>query len=303
MAEAVVEKGSNKLRTKRLKEMKAGLLLNEERDLGGADETCTPMKPSKRKNTAASLPDIDREADFRAESGEDLRGTFTKFTFKPRERMTRADQSVASAQVAVQDGARLTAPQMPEKQAGRSSSLPPAEGGRAHKTLRLGTHKHVSSEVLNAAQKETLEDTEHLLPTRSPGEKNGNPNKHPQSAPKTDHPKAKVASSTLTKLSRFSFMGSAEEKPGGKTPPQVAINKVPRSTVSEDQEETSTDAKTATPQTVNARTGPSDRQEEFRENGAKKRRCFESSSAGLLRGFSLFSSSVFEDEDLDADWN
>ncbi|ROL52501.1 DNA helicase MCM9 [Anabarilius grahami] len=351
MVEAVVERGSKKLRGKRLNEMKADHLQTEERVLGGTDDDLekvfshsTPMtgkKHSKRKNTAISLHDMDQEADFRAESGEDLRRTLTNFTFKPRERMSHADQSVAnantSAKVAVQEGAKLIAPQMREKQAkNQSSSLPPAEGSRANKTLRLGTHKKtkdVSLEVLNdesTAQKGTFEDTEHqqLLLSRlnslSPGENNGNTNKHHlQSPPKTDHPKTKVASSTLARLSRFSFMGSAEEKTEDKTiqaPPeaQVAINgstnKVSTSTVSEDQENTSTqtrknmitDVKTTTLQTGNTRTEASDRQEEFRENAAKKRRCFELSSAGpagLLKGFSLFSSSVIDDEDLDADWN
>lgn len=346
--EAVVERGSKKLRGKRLKEMKAALLLNEETVLGGTDDDVfshsTPMtgkKPSKRKNTAMSLPDIDQEADFRPESGEDLRRRLTNFTFKPRERMCHADQSVVnsntSAKVAVQEGAKPSAPQMRDKQAERnqSSSLPPAEGSRANNMLRLGTrnkNKDVSSEVLNdesTAQKGTFEDTEHqqqLLPrlnSVSPGKNNGYTNKHRQSLPKTDHPKTKVASSTLDKLSRFSFTGLAEEKTGDETipappEPQEAINgstnKVATSTVFEDQEITSTqirtnittDVKSSALQTGNTRTEPSDRQEEFRENVSKKRRCFELSSegsAGLLKGFSLFSSSVIDDEDLDADWN
>ncbi|KAK7133851.1 hypothetical protein R3I94_015644 [Phoxinus phoxinus] len=348
--EAVVERGSKKLRGKRLKEMKAGLLLNGETVLGGTDDDVfshsTPMtgkKPSKRKNTAISLPEIDQEAGSRAESGEDLRRRLTNFTFKPRERMCNADQSVLnsnpSAEVAVQEGAKPSAPQMREKQAERenqSCSLPPAEGSRANNNmLRLGTrnkNKDISSEVLNdesTAQKGTFEDTEHqqqLLPrlnSLSSGENSGNTNKHPQFPPKTDHPKTKVASSTLDKLSRFSFTGLAEEKTGDETipaspEPQEAINdrtnKVATSTVSKNQENTSTqtrnnitpDVKSSALQTGNTRTEPSDRQEEFRENASKKRRCFELSSggsAGLLKGLSLFSSSVIDDEDLDADWN
>ncbi|XP_067274786.1 DNA helicase MCM9 [Pseudorasbora parva] len=343
MVEAVVERGSKKLRGKRLKDMNAALLLNEERVLGETDDDLeklfshtTPLtgkKPSKRKNSAISLPDLDQESDFRAENGDDLRRTLTNFTFKPRERMTHAGQSVAntgiSAKVAVQERAKPTAPQMPENQA--KSSLPPAEGSRSNKTLRLGTRsktKDVSSEVLNdesTDQKGPFEDTEHQqqllqrLSCLSPGEDNGNANKHP---PKTDHPKTKVANSTLAKLSRFSFTGPAEEKTEDKTIPappeaQAAINgsanKGPTSTASEGQENTSTqnrkniatDVKTATLQTGNMRTEPSDRQEEFREN-TTKRRCFELSSggpAGLLKGFSMFSSSVIDDEDLDADWN
>lgn len=58
-------------------------------------------------------------------------------------------------------------------------------------------------------------------------------------------------------------------------------------------------------QTGNIRTEPHNRQEDSRESATKKRRCFElgsGGSAGLLKGFSLFSSSVIDDEDLDADW-
>uniref|UniRef100_A0A8C1GBI6 DNA helicase MCM9 n=1 Tax=Cyprinus carpio TaxID=7962 RepID=A0A8C1GBI6_CYPCA len=102
VVEAVVERGSKKLRARRLKEMKASLLLNEVSVLGETGDNLeklfshstpkTGKKPSKRKNTATSLPDIDQEADFRAESREDLRSKLTNFTFKPRERMTHADQ-------------------------------------------------------------------------------------------------------------------------------------------------------------------------------------------------------------------
>ncbi|XP_016120059.1 DNA helicase MCM9-like, partial [Sinocyclocheilus grahami] len=334
MVEAVVEKGSKKLRAKRLKEMKASLLLSEEQVLGETGDDLeeifshstpkTGKKPSKRKNTTIS-PDI------RAES-EDLRSKLTNFTFKPRERMIHADQSVAkaSAKVAVHEGAKPTAPQMPETQAesgNRSSSHRPAEGSRANEKPRLGTNnktKDFSSPVLNdvsTAQKGMSEDTEHQqqllsrLNSHSPGENNGNTNKHPQSPPRTDHPKVKVASSTLAKLSRFSFTGSSEENTGDKTVPATngSTNKVPANPVSEDQENTSTqtrknittDAKATTMQTGNMRTEPSDRQEEAGENTTKKRRCFELGSggpAGLLKGFSLFSSSVIDDEDLDADW-
>uniref|UniRef100_A0A672Q3E1 DNA helicase MCM9 n=1 Tax=Sinocyclocheilus grahami TaxID=75366 RepID=A0A672Q3E1_SINGR len=297
VVEAVVEKGSKKLRAKRLKEMKASLLLSEEQVLGETGDDLeeifshstpkTGKKPSKRKNTTIS-PDI------RAES-EDLRSKLTNFTFKPRERMIHADQSVAkaSAKVAVHEGANSTAPQMPEtrpESGNRSSSRRPAEGSRANEKPRLGTNnktKDFSSLVLNdvsTAQKGMSEDTEHQqqllsrLNSHSPGENNGNTNKHPQSPPRTDHPNVKVASSTLAKLSRFSFTASSEEN---------------------------TDAKATTMQTGNMRTKPSDRQEEAGENTTKKRRCFELGSggpAGLLKGFSLFSSSVIDDEDLDADW-
>ncbi|XP_026060609.1 DNA helicase MCM9 isoform X1 [Carassius auratus] len=336
LVEAVVEKGFKKLRAKRLKDMKASLLLSEERVLGETGDDLedifshstpkTRKKPSKRKNTTTSPPDI------RADSGEDLHSKLTTFTFKPRERLTHAGQSFAktSGKVAVHEGAKPAAPQIPETQAhseNRSSSCRPAEGSRAYEKPRLGTNnktEDVSSLVLNdvsTAQKGTSEDTNHQrqllsrLNSLSPGEENGNTYKHPQSPPKTDHPKVKVASSTLAKLSRFSFTGSSEEKPGDKTVPATnsSTNKEPANPLSEDQENTSTltkknkttDAKATTVQTGNMRTEPSDRQEEAGENATKKRRCFELGSGGpvgLLKGFSLFGSSVIDDEDLDADW-
>uniref|UniRef100_A0A8C1XYW7 DNA helicase n=1 Tax=Cyprinus carpio TaxID=7962 RepID=A0A8C1XYW7_CYPCA len=336
VVEAVVEKGSKKLRAKRLKEMKASLPLSKERVLGETGDDLeeifshstpkTGKKPSKRKNTTISPPDI------RAESGEDLRSKLTNFTFKPRERITHADQSVAkaSAKVAVHKGAKPTTSQMPETRAesgNRSSSRHPAEGSRANEKPWLGTYnktKDISSKVLNdvsTAQEGTSEDIEpqqqllSRLNSLTPGENNGNTNKHPQSPPRTDHPKVKVASSTLATLSRFSFTGSSEENTGDKTVPATnsSTNKVPANPLSEDQENTSTqtrknitiDAKVSTMQTGNMRTEPSDRQEEAGENATKKRRCFELGSggpAGLLKGFSLFSSSVIDDEDLDADW-
>ncbi|XP_016329769.1 LOW QUALITY PROTEIN: DNA helicase MCM9-like [Sinocyclocheilus anshuiensis] len=311
-------------------------VLNEERVLGETGDDLeeifshstpkTGKKPSKIKNTTISPPDI------RAESGEDLRSKLTNFTFKPRERMTHADQSVAkaSAKVAVHEGAKPTAPQMPATRAesgNRSSSRRPAEGSRANEKPRLGTNnktKDFSSPVLNdvsTAQKGMSEDTEHQqqllsrLNSHSPGENNGNTNKHPQSPPRTDHPKVKVAGSTLARLSRFSFTDSSEENTGDKRVPATngSTNKVPANPLSEDQENTSTqtrknistDSKATTMQTGNMRTEPSDRQEESGENATKKRRCFELGSggpAGLLKGFSLFGSSVIDDEDLDADW-
>ncbi|XP_043074629.1 DNA helicase MCM9 isoform X1 [Puntigrus tetrazona] len=266
-AEAVVEKGSKQLRAKRLKEMKASLPPSEERlsgetdgDLGEIFSHSTPKtgkKPSKRKHTAVSPP-----PDIRAESGEGLR-KLTNFTFKPRERMTRAHQS--------------------------SEKAPrPAEGSRASKKPGLGTNdktKDVSSQVLNG-QKGTPEDTEQLLSRLAPG----SVDKHPQSPPRTDHPKAKVASSTLARLSRFSFTG--------KTVPGTDEGRENASTQSGDN-------RTAV-RSANERTENRDGQEEARGNTTKKRRCFELGSggpAGFLKGLSLFSSSVIDDEDLDADWN
>ncbi len=270
MFEAVVERAPNSSEPNGLKEMKVSLLPSEGRVLGETGDDLeeifshstpkTGKKPSKRKNTAISPPDI------RAESGEDLRSKLTNFTFQPRERMTHADPSVAkaSAKGAVHEGVKPTAPHMPEKQAergNRSSSHRPAEGSRANKKPRLGTNNKtkVSSQVLDdvsTAQKGTSEDTEHQqqllsrLNSLSPGENNGNTNKHPQFPPRTDHTKVKVASSTLAKLSRFSFTDSSEENTGDKTVPATkgSTNKVTENTLSEDQKNTSTQTRKIQPQ-------------------------------------------------------
>ncbi len=68
--------------------------------------------------------------------------------------------------------------------------------------------------------------------------------------PRTDHTKVKVASSTLAKLSRFSFTDSSEENTGDKTVPATkgSTNKVTENTLSEDQESTSTQTRKIQPQ-------------------------------------------------------
>lgn len=207
----------------------------------------------------------------------------------------------------VKDSMKPKAPKKQDVKKNKPILRPPAEGSRANKTLGMETHnkpKDVPSQVLNdesSAQKQMFEDKEHpqqllsRLNVLSPGENDGSSNKQP---PKTDHPMAKVASSTLAKLSRFSFMSSSEEQAGDKTlpTPPVAVNGSANvvATGSGKQEN------------ISMRRGISDRQEDDGENAGRKRRCFElgsGGSAGLIKGFSLFSSSVLDDEDFDEVWN
>ncbi|KAJ8275120.1 hypothetical protein COCON_G00097450 [Conger conger] len=90
-------------------------------------------------------------------------------------------------------------------------------------------------------------------------------------------PRASVASSTLAKLSRFSFAGSSEERPGK-----------PEATVCE---------------RANSETGRGhDLAPGHDGNNPRKRKCFEFGSKSILLGQSLFGSSVIDDGELDVDW-
>ncbi|XP_051954094.1 DNA helicase MCM9-like [Xyrauchen texanus] len=366
MPSSVVERGSKKLRGKRLKEMKAFLLQSEDKNIQERDDLekmfspdtmpshSTPItrrRPSKRKSTAIGPPEIAEETDFRSESRENLCCTLTNFTFKPRERMTHADQSVGTTKSGPppKESHILVPDKEQASKKEKQNSHLPAEGSSATKKLRLGLQnktKDLSSKVSNeetTAHKGRFEDVEHqqqqLLPrlTHLSGESNAN--KPQQSSPKPDHTMTKVASSTLAKLSRFSFIASAEEKTGEKPPTPVVAkvvvnhttNKVPTSpqveitnavstaqtigskknTTAQTRKNITTDAnedRSTTPQTANTRTESFSRKEEAGQNGMnpEKRRCFQmgsGGSAGLLKCLSLFSSSVLDDEDLDVDWD
>ncbi|TRY58190.1 hypothetical protein DNTS_017406 [Danionella cerebrum] len=285
--EAVLVKCSKSVRSKRLTEIKAAL-----RTGAGSHNNQTPIsskKPTKRKISALRAPGFD------AETREDIRCTLTNFTFKPRERMTNN----ASEK-----------PKSPEKLAEKDSENLPAEGSRANKTLSLNNKsKAVFSQVLND-EKEKLKDNEpqqqlfSRLNNQQPGENDGEANKHP---PATDlgHPRRKVASSTLAKLSKYSFTGSSEEKTAEEITPAPAVETdlCRKSPSSQSRKSTSSEVKLTTAQAEDERMEVSDGQKEHGRNGESKRRCFEFSSGGLLKGLSLFSASVLEDDDLDADWN
>lgn len=349
---SVKDRGSKKLRGKRLKEMKAALLQSEDRTADAENDLenvfisdtvpfqRTPMagkKTSKRKSPAVSLPEIEQEF----ESAENVRFNFTNFTFKPRKRLSHADQSAGDTHLNIfpkdniHERAEPAVPQMCEKASDeriQSRSHRPAEGSRTKEKLLLGDKNKPVSED-SRAKKEKFSETENhqQLPSRpnnvSPGE-NGNTNKRPQSPTKQDHLKTKVASSTLAKLSRFSF----EEKSSDKTttaPPEAKtagentatrareeiVNKRTNSSahITGSQKNTTlqtkknitseaTEIKTITPQTGVTRTETNGQT----AGNPMKRTCFELGSggpAGLLSGLSLFSSSVLDDDDLDVEWN
>lgn len=343
---SVKDRGSKKLRGKRLKEMKAALLQSEDRTANAENDLenvfisdtvpshSTPMagkKSSKRKSPAGILPEIEQEF----ESAENVRSRFTNFTFKPRKRLSHADQSAGNTHSNIfpkdniHERAEPAVPQMCEKTSDeriQSRSHRPAEGSRTKEKLLL-EDKNKDSRAKKGKFPET-ENHQQLLPNSvSPGE-NGDTNKRPQSPTKQDHLKTKVASSTLAKLSRFSF----EEKSSDKTttaPPEAKtagentttrareeiVNKRTNSSahITGSQKNTTlqtkknisseaTAIKTITPQTGVTRTETNGQT----AGNPMKRTCFELGSggpAGLLSGLSLFSSSVLDDDDLDVEWN
>lgn len=348
---SVKVRGSKQLRGKRLKEMKAALLQNEDRgvkegtrdaenDLFTSDTVpshSTPMvgkKPSKRKNLAVEMDQ---------EDAENLRGQFTDFTFKPRQKLTHADLSVGNTDSSIflrdniHEQTEPARPQIQEKgsdERSLSCSHWPAEGGSSTEKFVLGDKNkaEISSED-SRAKKGSFVETEHqqrLLsrPNRlSPCDNDDNPDKQSQSPTKT-----KVASSTLAKLSRFSFIASSEKKSGDKTmeaEAKTVINTTANNTTTSAREENvnkhttrttgsqkntalhtkknitaeATKIRTLAPQTGNTRTETSRVHEAV--GNPMKRRCFELGPAGLFTGHSLFSSSVIDDDDddLDVEWN
>ncbi|KAI7800133.1 putative DNA helicase MCM9, partial [Triplophysa rosa] len=363
---SVKDRGSKKLRGKRLKEMKASLLLCEDRtgdsendlenvfisDMVPSHSTPTAgKKPSKRKSPAISLPEMDQDP----ESAENLRSKFTSFTFKPRNRLTHADQSAGDTGSSIflkdniHERTEPAVPPMLKKETDeriQSGPRRPAEGSSSKEKPLLGDEnkpKDLSSEVSSkdSRAKKRTENHRQLLARAnsfSPGENSDTNSNRPQSPTEQVHPNIKVASSTLAKLSRFSFIALAEEKPGDETTPTPPLAKTVISTsanntttsareeivnkrtstlahITGSQKNTTlqtkknaTEIRTITPQTGNARTETSSvhKAAEQTAGNPMKRRCFELGSrgpAGLLTGHSLFSSSVLDDDDLDVDWN
>nr|XP_055042801.1 DNA helicase MCM9 [Misgurnus anguillicaudatus] len=364
----VVDSGSKKLRGKRLKAIKAVLMQSEDRGIEDREDaendlevfisdTCpshsTPMtvkKPTKRKRQTISSFEIDQEP----EGAENLRAKLTNFTFKPRNRLTHAgpsdDNTCSDIFLKGSERREPTVSRLQEKEpvdGNQSSPHWPAEGSNSKEKLVMGNKNknkdpsEVSSEDTRA-KNGNFREIEHKqqMPPRtnrlSPGESSDNINKQPPSLTKQDQPK--VASSTLAKLSRFSFIASTEEKSGDETTPvppkaktfiSTSTNNTPtnvreeiadstaqinrsqnNTTLKTRKNITAEEPKTITPQTGYIRTETSGIREAARQNAENpmKRRCFELGSkgpAGLFTGHSLFSSSVIDDDDddLDVEWN
>ncbi|KAJ8355910.1 hypothetical protein SKAU_G00187040 [Synaphobranchus kaupii] len=90
-------------------------------------------------------------------------------------------------------------------------------------------------------------------------------------------PRAKVSSSTLAKLSHFSFTASSEDRPGN---PEASACERTSSETGEGRDLAAGHA----------------------GSNPRKRKCFEFGSKSIFPGQSLFSSSVIDDGDLDVDW-
>ncbi|KAI4895691.1 hypothetical protein NFI96_024783 [Prochilodus magdalenae] len=364
----VVEKSSKKLRVKRLKGMSGDPLQSVEPstkggtvDVGGDSEQMfspdtfpshsTPVaakkQPSKRKAVSLSVPVVEQQA----ESGEDLRNKLSSFTFRPRGRMTHANEfgNASSEEVPPADGCdgRKSVPRRPtendrkekewEESGNRTSSKKPAEGSSASKKLRQRVEakvRELPSEELHKDRRggENVEHTfQHLLQKLSSAA--SGESKSASDQPSADlqgpsHPKTpKVASSTLTKLTRFSFISTEERTVGKSTtaPGQPEPSPVSSDCVMEKASSTAESAQTRTVQETREQrnTNPQTLMNLATKDGAskpkpelaggageqslnpKKRKCFELGSggpAGLLSGFSFFSSSVIDDEVLDVDW-
>lgn len=324
---SVVQKISKKLRTKRLKAMNtersekaADERLNTERPASPRTLPChsTPMvdrkRPSKRKAQSFSPPVMEQS------ESENLQVDLSSFTFRPRERMTHTDQASGSNLAPTTDNKRISQPKRKEKEHNQCCEQP-AEGSSVCKKLRTRVQAEVVGDIPSEKPRErdgTADDAAHKRQQLVRNLSTAPPNQ-PDSSVRPCQPKTKVASSTLAKLSVFSFVPSPEEKTSQNlTTAPTQENNTP---VSKDDampkdasaaESTHTSAVTAEQKSltnsateIRQKTGrPHARTETCEEQSAssRKRKCYELSSARLFSGLSFFSSSIVDDEALDVDW-
>lgn len=347
---SVLEKSSKNLRAKRLRGMSSGPLQREEKNAEGGrigtdfedlDQTFLPDRfpshstpvvdkkhPSKRK---ASI--IEQQSSDKPESEEDLHNKLSGFTFRPKERMAHAKQFENSANVPAVDKDQrrkmsTDAKQPTEHQRKRKEwqsedgmfSEWPAEGSGASKKLRQRVEAKVRELPSEESRgSEDVEQKRQQLLQKLSGLSSGEPKTVPDQ-PEPEHPKTrKVASSTLAKLSRFSFISSEENTAETSTavPEQQKASAVSKDRVTEKtssavesthkiSEQKNTDPQLLTNSTPESGTKTSTKPG-FGEPLAnpKKRKCFElgsGGSKGLLSGLSFFSASGIDDEALDVDW-
>uniref|UniRef100_A0A8B9RG44 DNA helicase MCM9 n=1 Tax=Astyanax mexicanus TaxID=7994 RepID=A0A8B9RG44_ASTMX len=326
-------------------------------------------QPSKRKAPSLDVPVIELQSTDKAESGEDLRSKLSCFTFRPRERMEHANQIGCATSAnnetlpTVDKGERSksgTEAKHPTEQKNLKKvqesehcdfSKQPAEGSSASKKLRQRVEAEVRelpSEELSREESGGSKNVEHKhqqLLQKLSGLTSGAVKSVPSIPPQTPSPPTihKVASSTLAKLSRFSFI-SSEEKSQEKSSTASTGQKPKASPVSEDSvmEKASSTAeskqsdtavttvedrkqqkntnpqpimnsatesaeKSARPHTAGTKTGDCGAAPAVGEQLVipKKRKCFDLGSAGPagpFSGFSFFSSSIADDEELNVDW-
>ncbi|KAG7316378.1 hypothetical protein KOW79_019919 [Hemibagrus wyckioides] len=320
---SVVQKISKKLRNKRLKENAVDERINTERQSSPHTRPChsTPMtdrkRPSKRKATCFSPPVMERT------ESENLQVDLSSFAFRSRERMTHTDKATGSNLAPKRDESdhkivgteRISQTKRKEKAQNRCSEQP-AEGSSACKKLR----KRVQSEVREIpSENRTADVAEHKRQQLVQSLSSVTPNE-PTSSVQPPQPKTKVASSTLAKLSAFSFVPSPEEKTSQNlttAPTQTNNTPVSKDGVMEKDASAaeSTPTSTATVEQKNSTNSTSETHQETsrpytktkmcEEDSSRKRKCFDLSSArpgGLFSALSLFSSSIVDDDALDVDW-
>lgn len=342
---SVVQKISKKLRTKRLKEMNSERSENEGKNT--EDERLntdhpssphrlpchsTPMldrtRPSKRKATSIS-PSIKEQS-----KSENLQVNLSSFTFRPRERITRADQASGSnlapktyeKNLKVGKDQILQTKRLEKKEKEKKKnqcSEQPAEGSSVCKKLRIRVQAEVREIPSDKSQERnrTADDAEHKRQLLVHSLCSATPDE-PDSSVQPHRPKPRVASSTLAKLSTFSFVPSPEENTSQNptaAPTQKNTTPVSKGSVMEKDASTVESARTrtatveqnssmnSTTETCPKMSRPHARTEMCEDQSASssKRKCFELNSArpgGLFSGLSFFGSSFVDDEALDVDW-
>ncbi|XP_017548008.1 DNA helicase MCM9 isoform X1 [Pygocentrus nattereri] len=363
---SVVEKSSKKLRAKRLKGMSRDPLQREEKNIeGGRTDTGDDLEqmfspgrfPSHSTPMAGEKQPSRRKAvsEQQAENGEDLRNQLSSFTFRPRERMVHANNSgiannenftkVDESDSSKSDARQPTELQRKGKEWEESQNhklyKQPAGGSSASKKLCQQVEAKVREVPSEELDKERgSEDVEHKrqqllqkLSSVASGEPKSASDPPSVALQGPSHPKTlKVASSTLAKLSRFSFVTTVEKTeekttvaPGQPKPSPVSKDDVTEKASSPVESaqtrtvERTRELRNANPQTLLNSTTESGAKTSMPmpewSGGAqgdgeqsvnpKKRKCFELGIAGrtgLLSGLSFFSSSIVDDEALDVDW-
>ncbi|XP_072531598.1 DNA helicase MCM9 [Salminus brasiliensis] len=320
---------------------------------------------SKRKAPSLGVPVEEQQSRDKAESGEDLRNKLSSFTFRPRERMGHVNQTGYGT--SANNETLPTVDKGDRRKSGKDAEQPteqreesenylfferPADGSSASKKLRQRVEAKVRELPSEALHRESggsknMEHKRQQLLQKLSGLTSGAfksaSDQPPMPLQGQSHPTTpKVASSTLAKLSRFSFVSSEEksqeisstatgQRPKASPVSEDSVMEKASSTVENRHSDTAVvtveerrEQKNTNPQTLMNSTTESGAKTsrpciagtKTEDCGAaqglgkqlanpKKRKCFELGSAGptgLLSGFSFFSSSVMDDDDLNVDW-
>lgn len=326
---SVVQKTSKTIRSKRLKEMNEG-----RNGVDGGSNADRASSTHELPRHSTPMVDRKRPSEGKAPSfspalmeqpeNESLQVDLSSFTFRPRERMTHLDQTSCSdlspetnithhkiGTKRILQTKRGEKKEREQKQKRCSES--PAEGSSACKKLRVRVQPEVGETPSEKSRQRniTAGDAENKRQQLVNSLRSATPNESGCAA-QPHQPKPKVASSTLAKLSAFSFVPSPEENASHNltaAPTQANNTPVSKDGVMENgagaaEHKGSMNSATETCQKTSR---PHARTEMCEEQAASfsKRKCFELSSARpgtLFSGLSFFSSSILEDEAPDVDW-